>query len=205
MSPPRLLGAVLAGGEGRRFGGPKADAGLGGKSMVRRAVEALAPVVEDVVILSSRPVADTAAPVIPDAAPGAGPLGGLVAALDEAEARGLDGVLLLACDMPLVETGMLARLSAAAEAAGAAAAAPERDGGGLEATCAVYRVSVADVARTRLASGDRSLHGLFRDVEGAILPLASLRADANSFLNVNTPADRERAEAALEPGPGDPA
>jgi len=44
---------------------------------------------------------------------------------------------------------------------------------------------------------DRSLHTLFRDVGGHVVPFASLGERASVFLNVNTPDDRARAEASL--------
>lgn len=201
--PPRLLGAVLAGGAGRRFGGPKADAPMGGTTLAHRALAALAGVVEDVVVLSSRPVSvPPGTTILPDACEDAGPLGGLAAALREAAARGLDGVFLLACDLPLVRAPLLRRIRDALEAL--PGVAPERPGGGVEAACAVYRVSVAPLAEKRLASEDRSLQALFREMGGVTLSLASLHARPDDFLNVNTPADGERARRALQ-GRGGPA
>lgn len=198
---PRLLGAVLAGGEGRRFGGDKPDALLAGVSLVRRAVVALAPVTDDVVIVSSRPIADASVPVLPDSTPGTGPLGGLEAALQHAAERGLDGVLVLACDLPLVDTPLLA--SVAGRLGDAAAVAPARAVGGVEPLCAVYRTSVVERLGARLSSGDRSLHAFFRDVGGVAIPLEALDAGPEDFLNVNTPEDRERAEALLRSRAGD--
>jgi molybdopterin-guanine dinucleotide biosynthesis protein A len=195
VTPRRLLGAVLAGGEGRRFGAPKADATVGGVSLVRRAVQALAEVVDTVVVVSSRPVADAPVEVIEDAVPGAGPLAGLASALDAAASRGLDGVLLLACDLPLVDG---ATLAAVRDALGErAAVAPRRGGAGVEPLCAAWSVAARDAASARLAGDDRSLHALFRDVEGAVLDRGTL-GEGEVFLNVNTPGDRDRAEAALE-------
>lgn len=198
---PRLLGAVLAGGEGRRFGGPKADVAVAGVSLVRRAVETLGRVVDTVVIVSSRPVEDAPVEVLADAEPGAGPLAGLASALDAAAERGLDGVLVLACDLPLVEARTLTVVRDAL-AGTDGAVAPRRPGGGVEPLCAAWSVGVRDAVRRRLASEDRSLHALFRDVAGSPIPTGQLPRNAgSSFLNVNTPDDRERAEAALRARP----
>lgn len=195
-SPSNLLGAVLAGGAGRRFGGPKAGVEVGGVPMVRRAIAALVPVCAEVVVVSSRPVPASQVPVVPDATEGAGPLGGLEAALLEAVRRGLDGVLLLACDLPLMLTEVVEQVATAAR--GRTAVAPGRPGGGVEPLCAAYAVECLDAVRHRLASDDLSLHALFRDVGGAVLPTASGPGEARGpFLNVNTPADRDRAEAGL--------
>jgi len=163
--------------------------------MVQRSAAALAAVVDEVVIVSSRPLSDTPVALVPDAIPGAGPLGGLDAALGVARERGLEGVFLLACDLPLVDGDLVRRVLD--RVGDAAAAAPERPGGGVEATCAVYRVGVSPAVDAALASDDRSLHALFRDVGGVVLSLEELGAVTEDFLNVNTPADLERAETAL--------
>lgn len=195
-SPPRLLGAVLAGGAGKRFGGPKGPADVGGRSLVSRAVETLSAVVSPVLVVSSRPVGPVDAAVIPDLTPGAGPLAGLEAALVEADARGLDGVFLLACDLPLVEPGVVRAVAGALGTAGAVA--PARTGGGVEPLCAAWAVGSLAAVREALASGDRSLHALFRAVGGtALAPTELPGGPGNAFLNVNTQEDRARAEEAL--------
>lgn len=200
---PRLLGAVLAGGEGRRFGGPKAQAHVGGIPMLNRAVAAVGEVAEVVVVVSARGIDDPPAPVVPDRVEGAGPLGGLDAALRHARDLSLDGVLLLACDLPLVTSGMLGAVAAALE--GRPAVAPQRAGGGIEPLCAAYGVQVLPEVERRLGREDRSLHALFRAVGGHVLPAGAVGAPGAAFLNVNTPDDRLRAEAALAraaSGPG---
>jgi molybdopterin-guanine dinucleotide biosynthesis protein A len=194
MMRTRLLGAVLAGGEGRRFGGPKGEAVVGGTSMTARAAGALRPWVEEVVVVSSRPVEAPPARVVPDRVPGAGPLGGLDAALAEATALGLDGVFLLACDLPLVTSEVVgAVISSLGDAP---AAAPAREPTGVEPLCAVYRVGVHASVEARLRGPDRSLHALFRKVDGVVVPASRLDdRGGRVFLNVNTPSDRDRAEA----------
>jgi len=190
----RLLGAVVAGGAGRRFGRPKAGAQVAGAPMVQWVVAALATVTSDVVVVSSAPVPGAGVPVVPDRTPGTGPLGGLESALREADARGLEGVLLLACDMPLVTSDLLDRVATALE--GVLAAAPSRGDMGIEPLCAAYRLASLQAVRRRLSSGDLSLHALFRDVGGRVIPREEL-GEAGQLLNVNTAEDRSRAEAIL--------
>jgi molybdopterin-guanine dinucleotide biosynthesis protein A len=195
---PRILGAVLAGGEGRRFGGPKAEARLGGVPLVERAVALVRTVVDDVVVVTANPLAAPPAPVIPDRIPGMGPLGGLDAALRHAQEGGFEGVLLVACDLPLLTRAVLEEVVGAL-AAGRPAAAPARRGGGVEPLCAAYRVACLDAVERRLGEVDRSLHALFRDVGGHVVPPGAERA-GDPFLNVNTPDELGRAEAALRAG-----
>lgn len=191
----RLLGAVLAGGEGRRFGGPKAREPVGGIPMVLRAVATLQAVVDDVVVVSARDAGHLPVPVIPDRVEGAGPLGGLDAALRRAGEGGWDGVLLLACDLPLVSPALLAGVAEAL--GGCPAAAPARPAGGIEPLCAAWSVEVLPVVERRLGDEDRSLHALFREVGGHVIPAGAAGGDPTCFLNVNTPGDRLRAEEVL--------
>lgn len=95
----RILGAVLAGGRSRRFGADKAHALLDGQSLLDRAIAQLAGLTESVVVCGRR--LDGADWLDDAPRAGLGPLGGLLAALDCAAARGFDGVLSTACDMPL--------------------------------------------------------------------------------------------------------
>jgi molybdopterin-guanine dinucleotide biosynthesis protein A len=195
------LGAVLAGGEGRRFGGPKAEAPVDGVSMVGRAVATLKEAVGEVVVVSSRPVASAGTQIIPDQTPDAGPLGGLEAALLHAAASGYEGVLLLACDLPLVAPDLLTAVGSALGDASAAAPARAEEGEGIEPLCAVYHVDVLPVVQERLDSDDRSLQALFRAVGGRTIPAAELGSGhTEALLNVNTSQDLRRAEAALAGG-----
>jgi molybdopterin-guanine dinucleotide biosynthesis protein A len=194
----RLLGAVLAGGEGRRFGGPKAGVLVGGVPMVRRAVEAMAAVTDEVVVVSSVPVPEAGVPRLADRTPGKGPLGGLEAALREASARGREGVLLLACDLPLVRSSLLRAVAGAL--GGAPAVAPRREGGGVEPLCAAYALEVLGAVARRLSSADLSLHALFREVGGRLVDAELPEGSRDAFLNVNTPDDRRVAEARLREG-----
>jgi molybdenum cofactor guanylyltransferase len=93
----RLLGAIIAGGQSRRFGSDKALALMDGKPLMQHVIDALRPQVDDIVscgrmwpheiYLTDRPQPDL------------GPLGGLCASLHYAATQGFNGVLSAACDM----------------------------------------------------------------------------------------------------------
>src|SRR5258705_3033051 len=109
MSHPTRSGASLAGGLATRFGGRDKSALLvDGYAILDRQLAALAPAVDDVVIVGG------ARATVHDIVPGCGPLGGLHAALTAM--RG-DAVLLVACDMPYLSTPFLAYLLSLAAAA----------------------------------------------------------------------------------------
>jgi molybdopterin-guanine dinucleotide biosynthesis protein A len=103
----KLLGALIAGGQSRRFGSDKALALIDGKPMLAHVIKGLEQQVDEVVIcgrdwpglasLPDRPAADQ------------GPLGGICAALHHARDNGFDAVLTAGCDT-LPVPGKLAEL-----------------------------------------------------------------------------------------------
>ena len=190
MNKRRLLGAVLAGGRSRRYGQPKHAVPVGGTPMIERALAALEAVVEAVVVVVASGSVDGVddAHTIVDRLPGKGPLGGLHAALHRASELGMDGVVLLACDLPLVD----ARVISALAGEEGRLLAPLRGGSGIQPLCAVYETSLLPMVEERLGGGDLSLHALFREAGGRTVELGE-----GSFTNVNTPADRAQAEAEL--------
>ena len=192
---PALLGAVLAGGRSRRYGRDKATVEVGGRAMLERATSTLLGVTEAVVVVSSRPVSLPAGTsVIPDQHQDVGPIGGLHAALLEASARGLDGVFLLACDLPLVDSDVVRSVISAGH--GARACAPAR-GDGVEPLCALWRTDVLPEIESRIATGRFALHGLFSAVGGRRVEALAHADGTSAFLNVNTPDDRALAETLL--------
>lgn len=103
-----ILGAVLAGGRSIRFGSDKALAELGGRTLLGRAVDALAAQC-DAVIVVGRETAP--APTLPDwPRAGMGPLGGLAAALHHAADAGYEAVLSCAVDCIVLADTLLAEL-----------------------------------------------------------------------------------------------
>jgi molybdopterin-guanine dinucleotide biosynthesis protein A len=104
------LGAVLAGGQSRRFGSDKALAIWDGQPLIVHAAAILARHTDEVVICG-RGESPTGLRHLPDRpAPGLGPLGGLCAALHHATESGHDAVLSLGCDMPRIDDALLDRL-----------------------------------------------------------------------------------------------
>jgi molybdopterin-guanine dinucleotide biosynthesis protein A len=93
----KILGAIIAGGQSRRFGSDKALALHNNRRLIDLVAESLAPQVDTIVIcgralpgfqsLSDRP------------GPGLGPLGGLSAALHHANLNGYEAVLSAATDV----------------------------------------------------------------------------------------------------------
>ncbi len=192
MRAAALLGAVLAGGESRRFGRDKAAEMIAGKTLVERAGETLAEVFEHVVVVSSHEPLTDRWRHVEDRRVGQGPLAGIEAALVQAEALGLEGAFILACDLPLVDaTAVRSVLEAGGDAV---ACAPWRAAHpGIEPLCAVYRVTALPLVAGALDEGRRSVHEVFAAARGVVTEVPG-----NVFLNVNNPADGALAAMTLE-------
>ena len=200
----RVFGVVLAGGESRRFGRPKALAEVGGSLLARRCVDTLISAGLSVGIVADPRIGATlGVRSRPDLEAGLGPLGGLWTALEWARERGDTGVFLLGCDMPLI-TPDLIRL-VVERSAGAAVTAPVGPTG-PQPLCALYRLACLPEVEKRARSPDRSLHRLL-DAVGATLvsseTIATIADPEVVFWNVNTEEDGLLAEGLLRAAPGE--
>ena len=106
----RLIGLVLAGGEGARFGKPKGEVQFKGRTLAQCAAEVLWPLCAGVLVSicagCRNPSPDLIAVEDPPPAD-RGPLAGILAGMD---ATGDADLLVLACDYPLIDSDLLARL-----------------------------------------------------------------------------------------------
>lgn len=201
--PHQLLGAVLAGGESRRYGRPKALALIGGQPMARWALDALRPHFTMRGMVGCEPfVAHSfGVPSRPDLLPGLGPLGGLITALEWAEELRLRGVFLLACDMPLVDPPLVGRILALGGARKAALVPDSRGPLGMEPLCAAYGLECLGPARELARMGARSMKALLESVDFHRISLEELgdpEETAAAFTNVNTIEEGMTVEGVLE-------
>lgn len=139
--------------------------------------------------------------LVPDRRPGEGPLAGLETAWLESP-DGLTRWWALASDLPFVSPGLGLRLLTALRAweREGPAVAPDRPravvasaGGRLQPLCAAYGAGALPVARERLDRSERSLRGFLDRLEIRAIELGA--EEGWRLLNVNTPADLERARA----------
>ena len=167
---PLLLGAILAGGQARRFGSDKAQALYEGARLIDRVAAALGAQCEAVVVCGREEHGFVCIPDWPE--PGLGPLGGLSAALRHAEAGGFTHVLSAGVDAPDLPHDLTASL------AGEGAAIVES-----QPVVGLWPVSVGPLLEGFMAGGGRSFYR-FADHVGArrVELLAPL-------MNVNYPED----------------
>jgi molybdopterin-guanine dinucleotide biosynthesis protein A len=202
--PPRVLGVILAGGESRRFGAPKALARVGGVAIVERVRRALAEAADDVVLVANEPelFEGAALRVRGDVVPGVGALGGVHTALSWAAEEGFGAALCVACDMPFVPGALLRRLRAAWCEGETCGAVPESHGRrGVEPLCALYAAGALASVTDLVLRGDRRVMALVEACGACVLPLDEVRRFGDPermFMNVNTVEDYHRAVALHE-------
>ena len=195
-----VLGVMLAGGQNRRFdGAPKALESVGGERIADRAIRAMREAFDRVVLVANdiETFRTLELETRPDLTPGLGALGGIQTAVAWADEEGYRGAVVVACDMPFLSPELLTQL---AEGAGdgevvAPASASRR---GLEPLCAFYGTGCREAIDNALARGDRHVISFFPDVRVRTIPLdvvCEFGDPSLLFLNVNTPRDRELAEA----------
>ena len=125
---------------------------------------------------------DLGFPVLPDAYPGEGPLGGILTALRHASP---DWNLVVACDMPGLTADFLRALLEAAERTDARALAPAGPSGRPEPLCAVYHRGALPALEAAFSGGARKASAALEAVGAAVLPIQEIAY----FQNVNTPEE----------------
>jgi molybdopterin-guanine dinucleotide biosynthesis protein A len=191
----RVTGVIQAGGKSTRMGGrPKALLELGGRRIIERVLDAIAPVVDDVLVVTNTPelYGFLGLPMVADVYPDHGSLGGIYSGL--AAAVG-DAAFTVACDMPFLHREV-ARLVVAR--AGEGDVVVPRVGEQLETMHAVYGKACLPHIEARLREGRFRIVGFFehvRVVEIDAAEVARHRAPDVVFMNVNTPEELARARA----------
>jgi molybdopterin-guanine dinucleotide biosynthesis protein A len=180
---PRPASAVvLAGGGSRRMGRDKALLPVAGKPLIETIVLRLRERFDDILISAGR--ADDyrflGLEIVPDAAPGQGPLRGVASALPRIKH---DLAFVTACDIPGIDLEFVERLIDLAE--GRDLVLPFRPPDLYEPLFAVYRRSVAGPAEDVLAAGRRSLLDLLDKVRVRRVEIP----EGLSLGNINTRAD----------------
>jgi molybdopterin-guanine dinucleotide biosynthesis protein A len=183
-----LSGLVLAGGASTRMGEDKALLVFEGRPLIQRVAERLAGAADPVLVATGRPgrLGSIGLPEVADAAPGRGPLGGLVAGLS-ASPHQLTAVV--AVDMPYASPELLAFLASLHEDEDAVAPLGET---GAEPLHAVYSQSALPAMQEALWQRQYGLRRLLsqlrlRQVEAS--EWAHLRVDPRFAFNINRPGD----------------
>ncbi len=199
-----LSAAVLAGGASRRMGRDKALMTLGGRTLLERAIAAVASVADETFVVGDRePYRQFGVPVVPDAFPGAGPLGGIGTALRHARH---EHVLVVACDMPFLSVPLLRAMAEQRRdfdvlvPVTGIAAGGQRLASTYETLHAIYERSILPAIELRINRGELQVVAALVGLTLRELPEAWLREydpALRSFVNANRPDDWEAATSLL--------
>jgi molybdopterin-guanine dinucleotide biosynthesis protein A len=198
-APAPVLGLVLAGGLARRMGGgDKTRIRLGEKTILERVLARLKPQCAALILNANGDparFADTSLPVVADSVEGfAGPLAGILAGLDwaAAHAPAIRDIASVPGDCPFLPGDLVARLSAARQAAGVPLACA-RSGEWRHPVVGLWPVALREDLRKALTEEN------MRKIEAWTARHGVAVADwpatpIDPFFNVNTPADAAEAK-----------
>jgi len=185
---------VLAGGKSSRMGSDKAFLQFGNESLLSHALIVAGAVTGEVRIVGDAKKFATFGQVVEDVYCDRGPLGGIHAALSSSMTE-LN--LMLAVDLPFVESNFLEYLLLRARESGAMVTLP-RAGGGLQPLCAAYRRGFAAAAEESLREGKNKIDSLFERVETCVIDEDEWEQAgfaAEMFRNLNTPNELDEARS----------
>jgi molybdenum cofactor guanylyltransferase len=176
-------GFVLVGGKSSRMGQDKAGLPLHGKTMAEHVAAAVAEAAGSTTLIGPPDrYSSLGFPVIADARPGLGPLGGIHTALTATPAA---WNLIAACDLPAISPAFLKELMSEAEASGADCLIPAGPSGRPEPLCAAYHSRCRESIGAAL---DRNIRKVTDGLTG--LRVVTWRVgEIGCFQNVNTPQE----------------
>jgi molybdopterin-guanine dinucleotide biosynthesis protein A len=195
-----ITGIILAGGKSTRIGASKPQLKIGDSYLIDRVLDTLSQFTSSILIVTTEGQIDLAksatprARIVKDIYPGKGPLGGIYTGLMHAETS---YSLVVGCDMPFLNSGLIKYLIDGAS--GYAAVAPKL-GWMIQPLHAIYS-----------KSGVPSIEALIREDQLQIIKLFNLvntryvtekeidqfDPDHLSFLNINTEGDLLKAEVLI--------
>ena len=178
-------------------GRPKALLPLGGARIVERVVAAVAPAVDDLLVVTNTPelYAFLGLPMVGDVYPDRGSLGGIYSGLKQAPG---EAAFTVACDMPFLHLDVVRLV---VERAAEGDVVIPRVGDQLETLHASYAKSCLPHIEARLVAGRLKIVDFFgqvRVIEIAEAEIRRYRDPALVFMNVNTPEELDRAREIVE-------
>ena len=195
-----ILGVVLAGGQSRRMGSvDKTLMPLCGVPMVKIVLDRIRPQVGEIIVNSNadpRQFVAFGVPVLGDTVTGyAGPLAGILTAMEYAVDKGFHSVCSVAADTPFFPQDLVTQLSDMQDQDVVLASYD----GFRQPTFGLWSVGLIDRLRAFLTQGDeRKIMRFVQQQKWAMVEFESNLDDgADPFFNVNTPDDMTLAEQYL--------
>ncbi|TYL38851.1 molybdenum cofactor guanylyltransferase [Natronococcus pandeyae] len=201
-----LGGVVLAGGYSTRFGeADKAVADLAGTPMIRRVVDRLASVTDEIVVNCREDQVDAirdalagceaSTRIATDPVPDQGPLAGIRVGLETVDR---EYAAVVACDMPFVDPALFELLYDRAR--GRDGAVVQLEDEWYQTTQAVYRAdAMADACAEALEDGDGRILAALEKLDYAVVDEDDLEGiSGETFESIDTQEALREAESRLE-------
>ncbi len=187
-----MTGIVLAGGENKRMGVDKAFLEVAGSPIIEHVLRALGSIVHRIIIVTNSPERYLAyeARVVADRLDQRGPLTGIYSGLSISES---EYNIVVACDMPFLNAGLLAYLMELAPGYDAVVPIFEER---AEPLHAVYSKSLLPMIEKRIREDDRRLQGIFERANVRYVAeneISRFDPERRSFINLNTPQQYKEA------------
>ena len=191
-APPFSV-AILAGGKSRRMGQNKAQMRLGGMPILQWELNAVKDATDDLFLVANvaAPYKSFNIPVKPDVTPNKAALGGIYSALTHAK---YNWVLLLACDMPLLNPAIITFLAQQRQQADVVIPLVGKH---PETLHAFYHKRCLPPIKKRIAANKLKVIGFFNEVRVCYVNKTALQTvtpNFNYLINLNTPAEFRRVE-----------
>lgn len=171
---------VLAGGGSTRLGTDKTQVRIDGRTVLERVLDAVGDAAQRIVVGAERTGLDAGLVWMREDPPGSGPANGVACAVSRARSA---YVVVLAGDLPYVDSGTVGRLL---DAAGSGGAAALRDADGrAQWLCAATRTSAL---RDRLATRESWADAAMRDLLAPLAPVL-VEARGDETHDIDTPED----------------
>jgi molybdenum cofactor guanylyltransferase len=193
-----ITGIVLAGGKSTRIGVNKPQLKIGKSYLIDRVLDTLSRFAPSILVVTAGDQPDLAKSstpgirVVKDIYPGKGPLGGIYTGLTHAETS---HSLVVGCDMPFLNSGLIRYLIDGAP--GYAAVAP-KIGWMIQPLHAIYSQSCVPSIEALLREEQLQIIKLFNMVNTRYVTekeIDQFDPDHLSFLNINTEDDLVKAQA----------
>ncbi|TCP52393.1 molybdopterin-guanine dinucleotide biosynthesis protein A [Tumebacillus sp. BK434] len=192
-----MRGILLCGGASRRMGRRKEWLTFDERPLLLHTLETLQEICSEVVVVAAEErelerLVQLNVRAVLDEYAGQGPLAGLHAGLTGLPAD--EKACLVACDLPFLQAGILQDLAQVLEEQPGLQAVVPQEGERLYPVCALYHGQVREIAASCLQNGENAMKRFLAKLQVGYVPIERYAAyEPPPFLNMNTPADYERA------------
>lgn len=192
-SRSKISAVILAGGRNLRMRREKALLMLGEKPVIHHQIRILRHVFNELIIVAREKCGfqESQALIVKDVIPDLGPIGGLYTGLTFSSSS---RVFLIGCDMPFINVRLLNYMLSQAQGAEIVVPVSSK---GVEPLSAIYSRSCLKTIKRQISRGGRRLSSLLPHHQVRYLSrqeIAPIDAEGNSFFNMNTPSDYQRAQ-----------